>query len=582
MTLFQDLRSPLRTVLGFSLVINLALLAPSVFMLQVFDRVLATQSVETLVVMALIAGATLALMGLLDYQRGRALGAIGVLIEQRHGPRLLKQLLTASARSGGRAYLDGMRDLASVRGFLAGSGIVALCDAPWTLVYLVLIYLFHPALGLLATASVVYLMLLAWANERVTRDTIARLQDGSRQAARFVDNALRNAEVVTALGMPGAVTRRWNELIGRNHALQIDISRLGGLVGSLSRTSRQLIQIVMLGFGAYLVIHEGATPGVMLATTIILARALAPVEQLIGGWKGLVEARASLHRLREALARPTEGAVGTELPRPTGRLSVEGVVYTPPGAERPLLRGVSLQAAPGTVLAVVGPSGSGKTTLVRLLVGVTQPAAGAVRLDGADLRGWDPARLGAWIGYLPQEVALFDGSIADNVARLGPVDSESVLQAARHAQAHELVLRLPRGYDTPVGENGSRLSGGQRQRVALARALYGDPALVVLDEPDASLDAEGEQALLESLRGLKARGCTVVVVSQRRAVLSVADTVVVMRDGLIDRVAQVDPATGRAGIAAAPGAAPGAVAVQSATPPRGPDGDSAAASHAER
>jgi hypothetical protein len=194
----------------------------------------------------------------------------------------------------------------------------------------VLIYLFHPALGLLATASVVYLMLLAWANERVTRDTIARLQDGSRQAARFVDNALRNAEVVTALGMPGAVTRRWNELIGRNHALQIDISRLGGLVGSLSRTSRQLIQIVMLGFGAYLVIHEGATPGVMLATTIILARALAPVEQLIGGWKGLVEARASLHRLREALARPTEGAVGTELPRPTGRLSVEGVVYTRP------------------------------------------------------------------------------------------------------------------------------------------------------------------------------------------------------------------------------------------------------------
>ena len=416
MTLFQDLRSPLRTVLGFSLVINLALLAPSIFMLQVFDRVLATQSVETLVVMALIAGATLALMGLLDYQRGRALGAIGVLIEQRHGPRLLKQLLTASARSGGRAYLDGMRDLASVRGFLAGSGIVALCDAPWTLVYLVLIYLFHPALGLMATASVVYLVLLAWVNERITRDTIAKLQDGSRQAARFVEDALRNAEVVTALGMPGAVTRRWNELIGRNHALQVDIGRLGGLVGSLSRTSRQLVQIAMLGFGAFLVIHEGATPGVMLATTIILARALAPVEQLIGGWKGLVEARASLRRLREALARPTEGAVGTELPRPTGRLSVEGVVYTPPGAERPLLRGVSLQAAPGTVLAVVGPSGSGKTTLVRLLVGVTQPAAGAVRLDGADLRGWDPGRLGAWIGYLPQDVELFAGTVAENIS----------------------------------------------------------------------------------------------------------------------------------------------------------------------
>lgn len=548
--LFDDLKAPLRTLLGFSLIINLALLAPSIFMLQVFDRVLSTRSIETLVVMGVIACATLVLMGMLDYYRARSLAAIGVLIEQRHGPRLLSQLLTASARSAGRSYLDGMRDLANVRSFLTGAGVVALCDAPWTLIYLALIYLFHPGLGVLATLCTAFLLVLAWLNERATRDAIAQLHEGSRQSGRFVDNALRNAEVVTALGMPHAVTWRWEHYNLGNHQLQLQISRLGGLISALSRVSRQLIQVLMLGMGAYLVIHEGATPGVMLAATIILARALAPVEMLIGGWKGLVDARASLYRLREVLVRPTEGAVSTELPRPQGRLDVEGVVFTPQGAERPLLRGVSLQAAPGQVLAIVGPSGSGKTTLVRLLVGVTQPGAGSIRLDGADIRGWDSVRLGAWVGYVPQDIALFDGSISENIARLGPVDSAAVLLAAQQAQAHELILRLANGYDTRVGEAGNRLSGGQRQRVALARALYGDPALVVLDEPDASLDAEGEQALLEVLRGLKARGRTTIVVSQRRAVLSVADSVVVMKDGLVDRVANVDPATGRTGIAA--------------------------------
>ncbi|HKX94515.1 MAG TPA: type I secretion system permease/ATPase [Methylibium sp.] len=550
MSLLDDLKSPLRTVLGFSLVINLALLAPSLFMLQVFDRVLSTGSVETLVMMALIAGSALALMGVLDYCRGRALAAIGIRIEQDHGPRLLEQMLTASARGGGRDYLDGMRDLAAVRAFLGGAGVVALCDAPWTVIYLLLIYLFDTSLGVLATLCTAFLLLLAWLNERATRGGIAQLHDASREAGRFVDDALRHAEVVTALGMPGAVAGRWERQNRRAHGLQLEISRLGGRVTSLSRVSRQLIQVLMLGAGAYLVIHEGATPGVMLATTIILARALAPVEMLIGGWKGLVDARAAVKRLREVLERRPEGLVLTELPRPDGRLAVEAVTFTPPGSERPLLKGVSLQAAPGQLLAVVGASGSGKTTLARLLVGVTQPGTGAVRLDGADIRGWAPGRLGAWIGYLPQDVGLFDGSIAENIARLGPIDSEAVLCAAQQAHAHEMILRLPEGYETRVGAAGARLSGGQRQRVALARALYGDPALVVLDEPDASLDAEGEQALLDALRGLKARGRTVVVISQRRAVLSVADSVIVMKDGLIDRIASVDPASGRTGIAA--------------------------------
>ena len=538
----RPLLAPLRTVLLFSLVINLALLAPSIFMLQVFDRVLTTRSVETLLVVALIAVGTLALMGVLEFLRTRALGGIGVRLEQEHGPRILAQMMRASARQGGRSYLDGMRDLTTVRTFLGGPGVVAFCDAPWTVIYLALIWLFHPSLGLLATLFTALLILLAWLNERLSRETISQLTDSTRKAGRLVDSSLRNAEVVTALGMQPALTHRWEQHNARSHHLQLDLGRGAGAVTALSRFTRQFVQVAMLGYGAYLVIHDHATPGVMLATTIILARALAPVEMLIGSWKPLVEARSAFGRLRGLLAAPTEGAVGTELPRPSGRLSVENLVFTPAGSDRALLRGVTLAAEPGQALAVIGPSGSGKTTLARLLAGVTLPTNGVVRLDGADVRGWDPVRLGAWIGYLPQDVELFDGTVAENIARLGEVDSEAVLEAARHAHAHELLLRLPAGYDTPAGDGGSRLSGGQRQRVALARALYGNPALVVMDEPDASLDAEGEAALLETIRGLKQRGVTVVVVTQRRAVLTVADRVVVMKDGSVERIANVEVA----------------------------------------
>jgi PrtD family type I secretion system ABC transporter len=538
----RPLLAPLRTVLLFSLVINLALLAPSIFMLQVFDRVLTTRSVETLVVVALIAIGTLALMGVLEFLRTRALSGIGVKLEQEHGPRILAQLMRATARQGGRSYLDGMRDLAVVRTFLGGQGVIAFCDAPWTVIYLALIWMFHPALGLLATLFTGVLIVLAWLNERVSRDTIAQLTESSRKAGRLVDSSLRNAEVITALGMQPAMTGRWQAQTQRSHWLQLDLSRNGGAITALSRFTRQLVQVAMLGYGAYLVIHDNATPGVMLATTIILARAMAPVELLIGSWKSLAEARSAFGRLREVLVAPTEGAVGTDLPRPSGRLAAENLVFTPPGSDRALLRGVSLSAEAGQALAVIGPSGSGKTTLARLLAGVTVPTAGVVRLDGADYRSWDPVRLGAWIGYVPQDVELFDGTVSENIARLGTVDSEAVLEASRAAHVHELLLRLPAGYDTPVGDAGSRISGGQRQRVALARALYGNPALVVMDEPDASLDAEGEAALLETIRGLKQRGVTVIVVTQRRAVLAVADRVVVMKDGTIERIANVEVA----------------------------------------
>ncbi|MDO9091993.1 MAG: type I secretion system permease/ATPase [Rubrivivax sp.] len=539
--LSADLKKGLRTVLLFSLFINLALLAPSIFMLQVFDRVLSTRSLETLLMLAAIALLTLGLMGVLDHYRARILAGTGIRFEQRHGPRLLEQLMNASVRQGGRGYVEGMRDLATVRGFLGGPGFIALCDSPWVLVFLLIIFLFHPALGLLAAVCTLALIALAILNERLSQPAVARLRETSQQASRVVDAMLRHAETVTSMGLTRAMTTRWQRRSVQAQGVQLGLSRTSSAINATSRVMRQAVQVLMLGFGTYLVVHDNATPGIMLATTIILGRALAPLEQLIGSWKGLIEARAAWARLQPVLKAAPEGAVGTELPRPIGRLAVEGVSYTPPGATRPSLRGVTLLAEPGQVLALIGASGAGKTTLARVIAGVLAPDAGVVRLDGIDTRSWAPGRLGGWVGYMPQDVALFEGTVAENIARMGDVDPDALLAAAHHAKVHDLIVRLPAGYDTPVGEGGRSLSAGQRQRVALARALFGEPALVVMDEPDASLDAEGEQALLEAIRGLKQRGVTVVVSTQRRAVLAVADQVLVLREGVAERVEPVKP-----------------------------------------
>jgi PrtD family type I secretion system ABC transporter len=517
----------------FSLAINLLLLVPPLYMLQVFDRVLASRSGETLAMLTTAAIIALLAMALLDVLRARLLTAAGAALDRRLGPRVLDGLLEQTARLSGAAYLNGLRDVNTLRGFLGGTGLVTFFDAPWLPFFLLVIFLFHPVLGAVAFAGAIAMLLLAFLNERLTRKPLEGAQTEARRAARFIDANVRNAEVVSALGMLPAVARRWARLNDAALAEQGRAARLASLFSGWTKFTRQFIQLAMLGVGAWLVVGQDVTAGVMIAATILLGRALAPVETVVAGWRGLVEARSAWRRLDQLLTENREQEPHTELPTPVGALEVERVIFA--FKDKPVLRGVSFKLEPGDALGLVGPSASGKSTLARLIVGVWRPAAGVVRLDGADLAVWPRERLGPHIGYLPQDVELFGGTVAENIARLAEPDAAEVIRAAQRAQVHELILRLPAGYDTEIGESGQALSPGQRQRIALARALYGNPRLVVLDEPNANLDREGEEALVRCLYALKKDAVTVVVIAHRPSLLHGVDKMLVLREGLAER-----------------------------------------------
>jgi ATP-binding cassette, subfamily C, type I secretion system permease/ATPase len=519
----------------FSLAINLLLLAPTLYMLQVFDRVLASRSEETLLVLSLAAAVALVVMSVLDVLRARLLVVVGAALERSLGPTVLEGLLAQAARRTSEAdYRHGMRDLNVLRTVLAGPGVVSLFDTPWLPLFLVLIFIFHPLLGAVAAAGAFLMGLLAFLNERCSRKPLERAQAGARRAARFSDAKLQNAEVIGALGMLPAVARRWSRMNDEALRQQIASSQIGGAFAGSTKFARQFIYIGMLGTGAWLVVDQHLTSGVMMAGTILLSRALAPVEALVASWRGLVEAAGAWRRLDQLLEKNRADKPATELPAPKGALVAERVVYGVKGLERPILRGVSFNLAAGEALGLIGPSASGKSTLARLLVGIWHPTSGVVRLDGGDIAGWDRAALGPHIGYLPQDVELFGASVAENIARLGEPDPAEVVRAAQRAHVHELILRLPKGYDTEIGEGGTGLSPGQRQRIALARALYGRPCLVVLDEPNANLDREGEEALLRALHGLKEEGVTLVIVAHRPSLLGGVDKMLVLRDGAVE------------------------------------------------
>ena len=530
----------------FSLVINVLMLAPALFMLQVFDRVVSSRSVETLVMLFLLTLFALLVMAFLDAIRARLLARAAIKLEKLLGPRVLASMLRQSARSNRAQSLHGLRDINTLRTFLTGPGIVAIFDAPWVPLFIALIFVFHPLLGSVSLAGALLLLGLTILNERLSRRSIESMQTDARLAGRFVDQSLGNAEVVGALGMVDNVTEDWREKSQKVLQSQFEVNQIGSFLTSTTRFLRQILQVVMLAAGAWLTIEQLATPGVMIAATIILGRALAPVEALIAGWKSLVEARGAYQRLSKVIESEPVSPDPMDLPTPKGALSVENLLFGFRGQELPIIRRVSFQLAAGESLAIIGPSAAGKSTLARLLVGVWHPTSGAVRLDGADIRSWPRERLGPHIGYLPQNVEIFAGTVAENIARLGEVDSEEVIKAATRANAHEMILALPQGYDTAVGEGGTLLSAGQRQRVALARALYGNPRVVVLDEPNSNLDSKGEAALADCIRQLKTEGVTLVAITHRLPLVSAVDKVMVLMHGTIEKfgtLADVMPRT---------------------------------------
>ena len=530
----------------FSLAINLLMLVPALFMLQVFDRVVSSRSQETLVMLAVLAAGALLFMAYLDVIRSRLLSGAGVALEKLVGPRVLVDMVRRGTMPNSRNSMHGLRDVGAIRAFLTGPGIVALFDAPWVPIFVLIIWLFHPLLGGIALAGALLLFSIAWLNEWLSRKPLEQMQLESRKAGRFADQTVSHAEVAGALGMVENLVRGWRGLSHNVLNHQLDANRASSLASSASRFTRQFLQIAMLAAGAWLVINQSATIGVMIAATILLGRALAPVESAIAGWKSLVDARSAYGRLDKDLSAAKDTEPVTKLPPPVGAVSVEHVVFGFAGQDKPVIKRVSFDLRPGEALAIVGPSAAGKSTLTKLIVGIWRPLTGVVRLDGADISAWPRERLGPFVGYLPQNVELFAGTVSENIARLGEVNSSAVIEAAKRANAHEMILRLPKGYDTPIGDGGAFLSAGQRQRVALARALYGTPRLVVLDEPNSNLDNEGETALIEAMRNLKPAGVTVVVVTHRTPLLAAMDKVILLRDGVIERQGAVADVLGPA------------------------------------
>lgn len=515
----------------FSGVINLLVLVPSLYMMQVYDRVLTSRNETTLLMLTVIAMGLFMLSGVIEWLRGQVMIRMSAGIDATLAQRLFDAAFTRSLRKQDSNPAQVFGDLTQVRQFITGQGLLAMLDAPWLPVFMVIAFLFHPWFGILSLGVALVLIGLALWGELSTRPSLAQANGLSMKANLYVNSSLHNAEVIQAMGMLPALRKRWSWLQQGMISAQAVASDRGARISAMTKFVRVAAQSLSLGLGALLVLEGQISAGMMIAMSLLLGRALAPVEVAIGSWKQFVGARQSYRRLSDLLAEEPEAVAPMALPAPTGALKVERLLAAPPGAKDPIIKGVDFQLAKGEILAVIGPSASGKSTLARALVGIWPAMEGAVRLDGAPLDQWAPEALGPHLGYLPQDIELFDGSVAENIARFGELDSEPIIQAARHAGIHEMILRFPQGYDTVLGPGGQGLSGGQKQRIGLARALYGQPALIVLDEPNSNLDEAGEQALVQALRALKNAGSTVIMITHRPSVLGVVDKILVLNDG---------------------------------------------------
>jgi ATP-binding cassette, subfamily C, bacterial exporter for protease/lipase len=533
MPLARVFRRFLLIAAAFSLVINLVMLGPSLFMLQVYDRVLVSRSELTLLAVSLIALFLFAAMALAEWVRSRVLVHTGVRLDQQLGVRTFDASFEASLADAGHSPARAFGDLLQVRQFLTGNGIFAFFDVPWVPIYLAVSFFLHPLLGWAAVLFVVIQGLLAWIGHR---RTLAPAEDAGRAATEvnvYLQGKLRNAETLESMGMLPGLRRRWQARQSTAVARHSAAHGVAQRVMAASKFIRYSQQSLTLAAGALLVIDGQLSPGAMIAANVLMARALAPIDQVVGNWRGFLSARTAYVRLQALLNTYPESGPAESRGRHAGALQLRGLVATAPGRAAPILQGLDLEIEAGQLVVVLGPSGSGKSTLARCLVGIWPHTEGEVLLDGVPLAQWSREALGPHVGYLPQDIELFDGSIADNIARMARPDSPKVIAAARATGLHDAILHLPRGYDTPIGEGGGVLSGGQRQRLALARALYGDPALIVLDEPNANLDDVGELALLETLKELRRLGRTVVLVTHRLPSLQMADRVLMLREGAV-------------------------------------------------
>ena len=526
-----DYKKILISVGCFTALINILMLVPSIYMLQVYDRVLSSQNTTTLAMLSLMVVGFFIFIGTLETVRSFIVIRIGSQLERRFNQQVYRAAFERNLFSGQAHAGQALGDLTLIRQFVTGPALFAFFDAPWFPVYLFVIYLFNTWLGVFATAGAAVLIALACVNEVMTRKSLSQASVYSQQSSQLATSHLHNAETIQAMGMLGVLRKRWFNVHSRFLTEQNNASDTGAVIGSVSKTLRLCLQSLVLGLGALLVIQGDMSAGMMIAGSILMGRVLSPIDQLIAVSKQWSSAKLAYQRLDNLLREHPAVQENMALPAPNGHLSFEQVSAAPPGVRLPTLHQVSFSLQAGEVLGVLGASGSGKSTLARVLVGVWPTLAGTVRLDGADIHQWNRDQLGPYIGYLPQDIELFSGSIADNIARFRDADPQQVVAAAQQAGVHEMILRLPQGYDTLLGDDGSGLSGGQKQRVALARALYGGPRLVVLDEPNSNLDAVGDAALTRAIAQLKAQGCTVVLVTHRSASLAQADKLLVLNEG---------------------------------------------------
>lgn len=527
-------KSAFLIILAFSFVTNVLSLALPIYSLQVLDRVISSASMDTLLLLSLLAFAVFITLGLVQIARSMAMVRIGEWLDAKLASHFLYNAVALSAISRGTLGSQSLRDLNTVRQFLTGQAMNSIMDAPWALIYIVIIFMIHPITGMIAVGGGVVLLLMAILNEYATKPPLNKANELAIGGLGQVDIAARNAEVVEAMGMMPAILHAWRKVNDQMIAEQSLASNRSNLISTTSKIIRMMLQIAVMGVGAYLTLMNEITLGGIIAGSILIGKALAPFETAIETWKQVITARKSYERMKITLGNQVVRNTAMSLPVPEGILLVDRIVFAPPGTQRPTLKGITFGLDAGEILGLIGPSAAGKSTLAKIIMGVWKPSSGVVRLDGADVYTWNREEFGQFAGYLPQDVELFNGTVKHNIARLQEDASpEAIVDAAKLAGVHDMILHLPDGYETQIGQGGSVLSAGQRQRIGLARAFFGNPKLVLLDEPNANLDDAGEQALLQTLHNAKARKITTIVISHRPSILQGVDKILIVRDGVV-------------------------------------------------